>query len=375
MRSVLEEAFARGVSDIHLEPRREDMLVRYRCDGALRDGPVVSRTLARPVIARVKALANLDITQHRLPQDGRTQFRYEGSQVGLHVATMPTLHGEGAVLRLSYGARLQRLEDLDFEEAQLAALAGAVACREGLVLAAGPKGSGRSTTLFALLHRVLAPDRKVIALEDPIEREVDGITQIAAAPQLGLSMTECVRSALRQDPDVLLVAELEDRETVDLAVRASLSHLVLSAIHASGAVETVTRLLGMGVDPLLLGDSLRAVVGQRLVRRVCQECRRPAELEPELAAAFANGQDAEAFVEGRGCEACCGVGYHGRLGVHEVLRVTPRFAEAVRRAADSEELHGIAAAEGLVSLTDDGVNKARAGVTTLQEILAATTRG
>ncbi len=377
VRSVLEEAFVQGASDIHFEPRRDDFLIRLRVDGMLFDRTSVPKSWARPILARIKVLASLDIAQRRLPQDGRLQLNYKGNRVDLRLATTPSLHGEGAVVRVLDGGReLQSLEKLDFEPPQLDLLERIVQCRDGFVLATGPTGSGKTTTLYALLQRLNQRDTKIITLEDPVENEMAGVTQINANAKIGLTFARGLRSILRQDPDVVLVGEIRDEETAEIAVQAALTgHIVLSTLHTVGAPETVTRLADMGVEPYLLADTLRGIIAQRLLRRICTHCRRAVVPDATTLARLQIPADGTAFYAGKGCEACHDTGYHGRIGIYEIMQMTPELCAAVARKASTDELHRAALAGGLVTLRQDGVRKARAGLTTLQEVLAATTRG
>jgi len=377
VRSVLEESFVQGASDIHLEPRRDDFLVRLRVDGVLFDRTSVPKSWARPVIARIKVLAKLDIAQRRLPQDGRLQFQYKTSRIDLRVATTPTLHGEGAVLRVLDGGReLHDLASLDLDDQQLESVERIITCRDGFVLATGPTGSGKTTTLYAILQKLNGRDRKIVTLEDPVENEMDGVTQINANPKVGLTFAKGLRSILRQDPDVVLVGEIRDGETAGIAVQAALTgHIVLSTLHTVGAPETVTRLTDMGIEPYLLSDTMRGIVAQRLLRRVCPHCRRPVAPDPTVMSRLGIDLSGEEFFEGRGCDECHDTGYKGRIGIYEVMQMTPTLCALVQRGVSSEELHAAALEQGVITLRQDGLRKARAGLTTLQEVLSATTRG
>ena len=377
VRSVLEEAFVQGASDIHFEVRRKDLLMRLRVDGVLYDRTTVPRSWARPVIARIKVLAQLDIAQRRLPQDGRIQFEYQGSRVDLRVATTPTLHGEGAVLRVLDGGReLQNLESLDLDEQQLETIDRIITCRDGFVLATGPTGSGKTTTLYAILEQLNSRDRKVVTLEDPVENEMHGVTQINANPKVGLTFAKGLRSILRQDPDVVLVGEIRDAETAQIAIQASLTgHIVLSTLHTVGAPETITRLADMGTEPYLLADTLRGIIAQRLVRRICTQCRRQVKPSDQLMKRLGITDGDVSFFEGMGCDECHETGYRGRIGIYEVMQLTPDLCQLVQRGSSTGDLHDAAVANGLVTLRQDGIRKARNGLTTLHEILAVTSRG
>ena len=377
MRSILEEAFVQGASDIHLETRRDDLGIRFRVDGTLFERTSVPKSWARPMVARVKVLANLDIAQSRMPQDGRCQFSYKRHRVDLRVATTPSLHGESVTMRLLDGGReLHSLEDLDLSHQQLERLERIITCQDGFVLATGPTGSGKTTTLYAILQRFVGPGNKIITLEDPVENEMDGVVQINANAKIGLTFARGLRSVLRQDPDIVLVGEIRDEETAQIAVQASLTgHIVLSTLHTVGAPETITRLTDMKIEPYLLADTLRGIVAQRLLRRVCDDCKNLITPEPVLLDRLGIAGDATRFFEGAGCDECHGTGYKGRIGVYEVMQMTPRLRRLVEQQAGSDALHTAALEEGLLTLREDGLRKAKAGLTTLHEVLAATSRG
>ncbi len=375
VRSVLQEAFLQGASDIHLEPRANDFLVRFRVDGGLYDRVTVPREWSRQILARIKVLAGLDIAQRRLPQDGRTQFSYNGKRIDLRIATTPSLHGEGAVLRILDGGReLQSLAGLDLSPDQLKTLQRITSCRDGFFLATGPTGSGKTTTLYAILQELNSRDKKIITLEDPVENELDDVTQINANPKIGLTFAKGLRSILRQDPDIVLVGEVRDQETAEIAVQASLTgHMVLSTLHTVGAIESITRLQDMGIEPFLLADTLRGIVAQRLLRRICNDCKREKPADPETLKRL--GLEGGTFYEGVGCESCHETGLKGRIGIYEILQLTPELCSMVQRNVPTDELHRAAIAAGLVTLREDGLRKAKAGLTTLNEVLSATTRG
>jgi type IV pilus assembly protein PilB len=377
VRSLLEDAFVQRASDLHLEPRKKDVLVRFRVDGDLFERTVLPKSWAGPMLARIKVLANLDIAQRRLPQDGRMQFRYKGANVDLRVATSPTIQGECAVLRILDGGRdLHSLEQLDFDEKQREQVERIIQCREGFVLATGPTGSGKTTTLYAILQRLAGVDRKIVTLEDPVENEMDGITQINANAKIGMTFARGLRSILRQDPDVILVGEIRDQETAQIGVQAALTgHIVLSTLHTVGAAETITRLADMGIEPYLLADTLRGIVAQRLLRRICLDCKTLSQPDPSILERLQIQADGSRFFEGKGCDACHGSGYRSRIGIYEVMQLSPRLCRLVEKNEGTDALNQAAIEEGLITLREDGIRKARAGHTTLAEVLAATTRG
>ena len=347
-------------------------------DGSLYERLSLPKAWARPCIARLKVVASLDIAQRRLPQDGRAQAEIGGRRVDLRVATTPTLTGEGAVIRILDGGReLRDLESLDLDHRQLEAMQRMLECSDGFVLATGPTGSGKTTTLYGMLKKLHSPATKIITLEDPVENQMDGITQISTHAKIGLTFARGLRSILRQDPDVVLLGEIRDEETAAVAVQAALTgHLVLSTLHTVGTAETITRFTEMGVEPYLLADTVRGVISQRLVRRVCTKCKEQVKPSPEMLQRLGVDPDtAEAFFEGRGCSECHQSGFLGRVGLYEIMTMSPAMCEMVGRGGSTKELQRAAIENGLVTLREDGLRKARLGSTSLSEVLAVTARG
>ncbi|HEV8112378.1 MAG TPA: ATPase, T2SS/T4P/T4SS family [Planctomycetota bacterium] len=377
VRALLEEAFVAGASDVHLEPTRKALRVRFRVDGALYERVSLPKAWARPVLARLKVIANLDIAERRLPQDGRVQAEIRGHRVDLRIATTPTLAGEGGVVRILDGGRkLLDLESLGLEPKELESMRRMVEGGDGVVLATGPTGHGKTTTLYALLQHVHAPDTKIITIEDPVENSMDGITQITANSKIGLTFARGLRSILRQDPDVVLIGEVRDQETAQIAVQAALTgHLVLSTLHTVGAAESVTRLADMGIEPFLLADTLRGIIAQRLIRKICQRCKRIQRPRAELLERLGIAPEDDAFFGGAGCDVCAKTGYKGRIGIYEIMTLDADLCTVVRRNGGAGELRDAARAKGMMTLREDGIRKARAGMTTLEEVYAATARG
>ena len=376
VRAVLEEAFTAGASDIHLEPRANGLQVRFRVDGSLYERVLLPKAWVRPVLARLKITASLDISERRLPQDGRAQAEIRGKRVDLRVATTPTLHGEGAVVRILDGGRkVVNLAGLDIEPTALERLHQMVIGGDGIVLATGPTGSGKTTTLYALLQEVNSPDTKIITVEDPVENQMDGATQICVNAKVGLTFARGLRSILRQDPDVVLLGEIRDEETAEIAVQAALTgHLVLSTLHTVGTAESVTRLTDMGLKCYLLADTLRGIVAQRLVRRLCPHCRREVKADPETLKRLGLAPDAGPFFEGAGCEACSKAGFKGRVALYEIMKLDSELCEHVRKETGSDALRAAACKQGMRTLRDDGIYKALNGLTTLAEVLYVTAR-
>jgi len=377
VRAVVEEAFHSRASDIHLEPGAKGLRVRFRVDGSLYDRVALPKGWVRPVLARLKVIANLDIAERRLPQDGRAVAAIGGQKIDLRIATTPTLHGEGAVIRILDGGReLMNLEALDFDENQLKDVYRMTEGGEGIVLATGPTGSGKTTTLYACLARLNASDTKIITLEDPVENQLEGASQINCNAKIGLNFARGLRSILRQDPDVILLGEIRDEETAQIATQAALTgHLVLSTLHTIGAAESITRLEDMGLQPYLMADSLRGIIAQRLVRKMCTYCRHPAEPDPALNVRLGLAEDEGGFFVADGCEKCGNLGYKGRLGIYEVMRITPELGNLIRYRKGADELRQAAIEMGMDVLRTDGIRKAREGRTSLEEINHATARG
>ncbi len=376
VRRILAQAITERASDVHLEPRRGDLLVRFRIDGALQERATAPRSWADALIRRIKEMADLDTAQQGLPQEGRAQLAFKSQRVDLRVSTTPTIHGEGAVLRLLDGGELRALEDFDFSPEQHDALANAIQCRHGLVLATGPNGSGKTTTLYSILQRFISNDTKIVTLEDPVEHVVEGVTQINVDPRHGFGFAAGLRSILHQDPDIVLLGKIPDADTARSVVQAAtFGQLVLSNMHALGAPEAVGRLVDRGVERYLLADTLRVVVAQRLLRRICTACRKAHTPDPRTVAYLGLEPTDNVFHFGTGCDACHGTGYHGRIGIYEIMPITPALRILIAKGASTEELSECARSEGMTHLRSDGLEKARAGLTTLQEVLAATSHG
>jgi general secretion pathway protein E len=376
---LFERAIELRATDIHIEPFRGTLQVRLRVDGLLRLIPAPPPDMARAIVSRVKILAGLNIAERRLPQDGRARVTVRGHDLDLRVATMPTAHGEAAILRLL--ERNQRL--LDFPKLGLEARDRGVVehhlnSAHGLFIVTGPTGSGKTTTLASALSRLNAPFRKILTIEDPIEYEIQGVNQTQVKPAIGLTFAAALRSFLRQDPDVIMVGEMRDAETAKIGIQASLTgHLVLTTLHTNTAAAAVTRLVDMGVEPFLLASTARCIVGQRLVRVLCPDCRRTRPLSEEAMArepryAVLGLHPGDRVGEAVGCERCAGTGYKGRLGVFEVLEVTEEIARLIGTGADELDIEARARADGMTTMIEDGVAKCRAGLTSFEEILRVT---
>jgi type IV pilus assembly protein PilB len=375
--AVLADAVAARASDVHLEPDREGLRVRIRVDGLLRERARIPRSMAGQVVSRLKIVARLDIAERRLPQDGRTVIRVEGEELDVRVSTMPTMHGETVVLRLlPKGADRVAIDDLGLQEFARTRLLDALQRPQGLVLVTGPTGSGKTTTLYAGLAAVVDPTRNVLTLEDPVEVQLPGVNQTQVEAKIGLTFARGLRHVLRQDPDVVLVGEIRDRETAQLAVEASFTgHLVLATLHTNDAPSSLARLADLGADRFLVASSLLLIVAQRLARRVCPRCARSVEADPVVVQRLGLTVDrleGATLRRGSGCSSCEGSGTLGRVAVTEVLGVTPRLRELVLEGAAESALARQARLDGLTSLREDAIERALVGDIPLEEALRVT---
>ena len=370
---LIRSAFDSHASDIHIESDRSGALVsRLRIDGVLMDGPSPSAALARAVASRVKLLAELDISERRKPQDGRVRVRLETRELDLRVSTVPTLHGESIVIRLlDQGGRPGQLEDLGLGATDLSRLDRICRKAHGLVLVTGPTGSGKTSTLYAALTRRDTTTEKVITVEDPVEYELAGITQVPVHAHVGVTMGGALRSILRQDPDVIMVGEMRDTETAETAIQAAMTgHLVFSTLHTTDAIGAVPRLVDLGVAGYLVAATLDAVLAQRLVRVVCAHCRVLYDPDPEhVSLVSGRPESGRRLVRGSGCAECRGSGFRGRTGIFELLLLDDRLREAIARGAPRTELEAIAEAGGHRRLLRDAWEKVTAGITTIEEVL------
>jgi len=371
---LISKAAELRASDIHLEPSEQGLRARYRIDGVLRDIEPPPAQLRAAIISRLKIMARLNIAERRLPQDGRIRLAVRGKDIDLRVATLPTMHGEAVVLRvLDRSSVALDFVSLGFEPEALQAYREALTRPNGVILVTGPTGSGKTTTLYASLIELNTPDRKLLSVEDPIEYQLDGINQVQIKPQIGLSFAHVLRSMLRHDPDVIMIGEIRDLETAQIAIQAALTgHLVLSTLHTNNAASTLTRLLDMGVEDYLLPSTLNGIVAQRLVRRLCLHCREAYTPLPELLAQLGlEGQHLQFWCP-IGCAACAQTGYSGRVSINEILIMTDLIRRQILQHAESNELQRAAVAAGMRPMLQDGIAKVAAGVTSVEEVMRVT---
>ena len=376
--NILSQAMDQRASDIHIEPEEQLFHVRMRIDGILHTRLTLPASRYPAVASRVKLISGMDIAERRLPQDGRLSTRVSGQEVDIRASSVPAVHGESLVLRLLPKERRDlSLDRLGFTDADLALFRRWAKEPHGVVLVTGPTGSGKSTTLYGTLEEMNQRDRKIITVEDPVEYQVPGVTQIQANADIGYSFARALRAILRQDPDVIMIGEIRDLETAEIAVQSALTgHLVLSTLHTNDAVSAFTRLIDMGVEPFLVATSIRAVQAQRLVRSVCPDCCVPTEVLPAVADLVQPLLDefsaAPGWVRAVGCVRCQGTGYRGRRGIYELVDVTPELQELVLQRATAERMRALATQQGGRTLRQDGLLKARLGQTTVDEVVRVT---
>jgi type II secretory ATPase GspE/PulE/Tfp pilus assembly ATPase PilB-like protein len=372
---LLLHALVKRASDIHIVPGNRSLQVKYRVDGELVPGQTLPISIAPNVVSRIKILARLDISERRLPQDGSFRITVESREIDLRVATTPTIHGEKVVMRiLDKQGLLLGLENLGFSRENYLKIRRNIRRPNGIILMVGPTGSGKTTTLYSALNAINSETMNITTVEDPVEYQIDGITQIQVHNDIGLSFANVLRSILRQDPDVVLVGEIRDLETTEIAIRASLTgHLVFATLHTNDAVSAITRLLDMGVEPYLIASALRCVVSQRLVRTICAKCKAPMQTDAELLAmlpAWLRDAGPQQSWHGRGCIHCFHTGYRGRTVIAEVLEVTEAIRRKVAERASSQDISRVAVDEGMRLLFQDGMARVMEGVSTLEEVLS-----
>lgn len=370
--TILMESIKRGASDIHIEPYEDFLRVRYRIDGQLVEAARPPKRLQAPLTARLKIMSGMDIAERRVPQDGRFKVRFVGKEIDYRVSSVPVSFGEKIVMRaLDKSSLMVDLEGLGYDPVSLEAFNRGISTAWGMILVTGPTGSGKSTTLYSVLSLFNRPDRNIITIEDPVEYQVDGITQIQVNPDIGLTFARALRAILRQNPDIVMLGEIRDSETADIAVKAALTgQIVFSTLHTNSAAGAITRLVDMGVEPFLISSAVVMSVGQRLVRRLCDSCKKPRELSEEEARGL--GLQTRVIYEAAGCPACSGKGFKGRTAIGEVLLVDDAIRDLVTSGASTDEIQEAAVRNGMLTLRQAALKKVERGETTLSEVIRVT---
>ena len=372
---IISEAIESRASDIHIEPFAEELILRYRIDGILHEFDPPPKRLSSAITTRIKIMAKLDISERRLPQDGRIKLQILGKDIDMRVSTLPTLYGESVVMRiLDRGSLVLDLSQMGFPEKELKQLEALILKPYGKLLVTGPTGSGKTTTLYAALSKINTPDRKIITIEDPVEYQMRGINQIHVKSQIGLNFAGGLRSIVRQDPDVIMVGEIRDPETADISIQAALTgHLVFSTVHTNDAAGAITRLLDMGIENFLISSALLGVLAQRLVRVICPNCKEETPLPPALRAEIGILENEEVKVyHGKGCKNCSQTGFRGRCGIYELLIIDDELRELILKKATAQTICDQARQAGMRTLREDGWDKVVKGITTVEEILRVT---
>ncbi|MFH1202633.1 MAG: ATPase, T2SS/T4P/T4SS family [Candidatus Omnitrophota bacterium] len=369
----LRQGIEAKASDILIEPLENSLRVRIRIDGVLQEIEAPPKSLHAPIVSRVKVISCLDIAEHRLPQDGRFKIKFEDREVDFRVSILPSNSGEKVALRiLDKSTAMLDLDKLGFDNEDIEKLKKCASRPHGMILACGPTGCGKTTTLYSVLKFVDSPDKNLVTVEDPVEYQLEGINQVTIRLDIGLTFASSLRSILRQDPDVIMVGEIRDFETVDIAIKAALTgHLLLSTLHTTTSAGSIVRLLDMGVEPFLINSTLIAILSQRLVRKICPECKEEAKIPPEVFKKLNLPKNA-VFYQGKGCKRCFNTGYKGRLGIAEILILSPKIKELVLSRAQEHFIKSQARAEGMKTMRESGFKKALDGLTTLSEVVRVT---
>ncbi len=377
--AILKQGVEAKASDILIEPLQERMRIRLRVDGVLLEIESPPKNLLAPLVSRIKVIAGLDIAEHRLPQDGRFKVRFEDREVDFRISILPSSAGEKVALRiLDKSTAMLDVEKLGFDGRSLDSLKSAAMRPHGMILVCGPTGSGKTTTLYSILKYVDSPEKNIITVEDPVEYQLPGLNQVTARPDIGLTFAASLRSILRQDPDIIMIGEIRDFETVDIAIKAALTgHLVLSTLHTTTAAGSIVRLIDMGVEPFLLTSSLIAIVAQRLLRKICSACKESYSLSDEVINRIGIGNlpsgKQTVFFRGKGCKKCFNSGYAGRVGIAEILVLSLKIKELIMARVEEHKIKKVSREEGMITLREDGFKKALEGLTTLEEVLKVTT--
>jgi len=372
---IISEAIESRASDIHFEPFADELLLRYRIDGILHEFDPPPKRLSSAITTRIKIMAKMDISERRLPQDGRIKLKILGKDIDMRVSTLPTLHGESVVMRiLDRGSLLLDLSQMGFPKKVHEELEALILKPYGKLLVTGPTGSGKTTTLYAALSKINTPNKKIITVEDPVEYQMRGINQIHVKSQIGLNFASGLRSIVRQDPDVIMVGEIRDPETAEISIQAALTgHLVFSTVHTNDAAGAITRLLDMGIENFLISSALLGVLAQRLVRVICPDCKEEKPLAPALRAEMGDlGKEGIKVYYGKGCKACSQTGFRGRCGIYELLVIDDNIRELILKKSTAQIILDQARQKGMTTLREDGWDKVLKGITTVEEILRVT---
>lgn len=373
---IILEAVRDRASDIHIEPFEDQLQIRYRIDGMLYPAvtPPKIKLFQQAIISRVKIMADLNIAEKRLPQDGRIKLRAGDREIDVRVSIIPGIHGEGIVLRLlDRSSIFLTLEELGMDQENFKGFNQLIRRPHGIILVTGPTGSGKSTTLYGALQKINSPEKKIITIEDPVEYQLEGVFQIPTKPKIGFDFAQGLRSILRHDPDIVMVGEIRDRETADIAIRSALTgHLVFSTLHTNDSAGALTRLVDMGIEPYLAASSVEGIMAQRLVRKICPSCREEVPVNSIEIKEFAENNGFHKAWKGRGCEACRNTGYRGRIGIFELLMVDDNVREMVMDRVSAGKMKQYILSKGMKTLRDDGLDKAHRGLTTLEEVIRVT---
>ncbi|MDD4909923.1 MAG: ATPase, T2SS/T4P/T4SS family [Candidatus Omnitrophica bacterium] len=374
---ILDEALRLKSSDVLIEPLEHDLRIRFRIDGVLQQYKSPPKTMHASLVSRIKVMSDLNIAEHRLPQDGRFKLKMSGRDVDFRVSVMPSSFGEKVALRiLDRSSASFDMEKLGLDDTAMASLKDAASRPHGMILVCGPTGCGKTTTLYSILKYVDSPEKNLVTVEDPVEYQLEGVNQVSIRPDIGLTFAASLRAILRQDPDVIMIGEIRDFDTVDIAIKSALTgHLVLSTLHTTTAQGAIVRLINMGVEPFLLTSSLICVMAQRLVRVVCRSCKEKYELKKDVAKAIGLAElDVKKydFVKGKGCKDCFNSGYSGRIAIAEIMMLTPGIRGLISKRAKEDDIKGLARKEGMHTLREDGMRLAAAGITSIEEVLRVT---
>lgn len=377
--NLVSDAIEDGVSDIHIEPHEDRLLVRFRIDGDLQEIDSLPIQLHPSIVSRIEIISNLNITEHRLPQDGGYRMKVDNKEVDLRISIIPTIYGEKVVIRILDPNRLcLDLSQLGFEQDSLKLYQQAITTPHGIILITGPTGSGKSTTLYSTLSTINSPNKNIITIEDPVEYRLKGINQIEVKQTIGLDFNTILSSILRQDPDIILIGEIRDKQTAEVAINAALTgHLVFATLHTNDASSTIIRLINLGIEPFLIAEALKCIVSQRLVKRVCNKCKTQIEPTKEvlkiIKESITNEElDKINLAKGKGCQNCFQTGYKNRIGIYEIMPISEIIKKAIFKMTDVDKLRKIVKKQGLRTLREDGMDKVIKGITTIEEVLRVT---